>query len=98
MKLRNGLTDYKKYIETLPCLISGGVTEGHHLVSIGMGRDRKLSRWEDYTRIPLSREYHSELHQIGLAQFEKKYQVNLYKEALIILAKWIFNEEDNGIK
>ena len=83
---------YKSYIETLPCLIGGGVAEGHHLVAVGMGRNRKTSKWEDYTRIPLNRRYHTELHQIGISQFEKKYKINLYKEAFIILAKWIFHK------
>ena len=85
---------YKSYIETLPCLISGQGSEGHHLVAVGMGRDRNLPKWEDYARIPLSRQYHQELHQIGILQFEKKYYINLYKEALKILAKWIFKEEN----
>ncbi len=90
--------EYKDYVRTLPCLICGGAAEGHHLVAVGMGRDRTIPKYEDYTRIPLSRKYHQELHQIGRKKFEKKYYIGLYKEALIILAKWIFNEEDNGIK
>lgn len=87
--------DYKSYVRTLPCLICGQGSEPHHLLSVGMGRDRTKPKWEDYTVIPLCREHHQELHQIG-RQFEKKYKINLYKEALKILSKWIFKEEDNG--
>ncbi len=87
--------EYKDYVNTLPCLICGGAAEGHHLVAVGMGRKRETPKWEDYTAIPLSRRYHAELHQIGRKKFEKKYYINLYKEALIILSRWIFNEQHN---
>ncbi len=93
--------EYKDHVRTLPCLICGGAAEPHHLVSVGMGRKRETPKWEDCTIIPLSRRYHAELHQIGRKTFEKKHYINLYKEALIILAKWIFHKsklqkENNG--
>ena len=88
--------EYKDHVRTLPCLVCGGAAEGHHIFSVGMGRDRKTPKWEDYTLISLCREHHQALHQIGRKTFEKKYYINLYKEALKILAKWIFNEENNG--
>ncbi len=84
-------------MRTLPCLVGGrGGVDAHHLRSVGVGRKRSLPKWEDYSVIPLIRQYHQELHQIGVLQFEKKYKINLYKEALKILAQWIFNEGDNG--
>ena len=61
-----------------------------------MGRKRALPKWEDYTLVSLERRYHVELEQIGVTKFEERYKINLYKEALIILSKWIFNEENNG--
>ncbi len=88
------MSDYKKYIETLPCLICGGVADGHHCFGVGIGRNRKTPKWEDFTIIPLCRKHHQELHQIGIKKFEEKYKINLYKEALKILAQWIFNENN----
>ena len=82
-------------MRTLPCLISGrGGVDPHHLKTVGMGRKRALPKWEDFTTIPLCRKHHQELHQIGRETFERKYYINLYKEALKILAQWIFNEEN----
>jgi len=84
---------YSDYIKTLPCLICGkNDVDPHHLKAVGTGRRRELSKWEDYTIIPLYRQYHSELHQIGLTKFEDKYKIDLFKEALFILAKWSYNE------
>ncbi len=90
--------EYLDYVRSLPCLISGKAADPHHLKA---GRRRSRERVEDYMIVPLFRQYHSELHQIGPAQFEKKYNINLYKEALLILVKWIFKkyklqEERNG--
>ena len=57
-----------------------------------MGRKKEFPKWEDYTQIPLNRQYHQELHQIGISKFEDKYKIDLHKEALHILAKWIHVE------
>ena len=89
--------DYKDHVRKLPCLIGGqGSCDIHHLSAVGLGRRRSLPKWEDFTIIPLNRRLHSELHQIGIAQFEKKYKINLYKEALLILARWIFENGNNS--
>ena len=86
---------YSDYIRTLPCLICGkDDADPHHLKTVGTGRQRELSKWEDYTLIPLNRQYHQELHQIGLTKFEDKYKIDLFKEALFILAKWSHNERN----
>ena len=85
--------DYKNHVRKLPCLICGHGSDSHHLFSIGMGRDRTKPKWEDFTVMPLCREHHTELHQTGMTKFSKGWQIHLYKEALKILAKWIFNED-----
>ncbi len=88
------ISEYKDHVRTLPCLISGrGGVDPHHLKAVGMGRKRALPKWEDYTLVPLEHRYHAELEQIGVTKFEEKYYINLYKEALIILSRWIFNEK-----
>ena len=86
--------EYKDHVRTLPCLICDGVADPHHLFSVGMGRDRKTPKWEDFTIIPLCREHHQELHQTGRKKYEKKYYIYLYKEALKILAQWIFKKQE----
>jgi hypothetical protein len=64
----------------------------HHLKAVGMGRNRKISRWEDLTAVPLCRAHHTEIHKIGRIAFEKKYNISLYEVLAVSLAKRIFNE------
>ena len=92
--------EYLDYVRSLPCLISGKAADPHHLKA---GRWRKRERMEDYMVIPLFREYHSELHQIGPEKFEEKYNISLYECAFDIFVKWVFNkhklqEEQNDQK
>ena len=87
-------TDYLKYIRKQPCIISGREAEPHHLKAIGMGRNRKRQLPEHYTAIPLARNYHAEVHQIGERAFELKYKINLWKTAYKLLIDWLWN--DNG--
>lgn len=90
---------YKSYVRSLPCIVTrkdcSRAVDPHHLEQIGAGRDSKIERWEDYTRIPLCRRCHSEQDSIGWLTFQSLYAVDFYFEGLIILAKWIFNEETN---
>lgn len=93
--------EYLDHVRKLPCLISGKAADPHHLKAVGAGRKRSTSKLEDYMIIPLFRQYHTEVEQIGLAKFEEKYKINLYECALLILTKWIFHkhklqEEING--
>ena len=88
--------EYKKHVQTLPCLICGKVAEGHHLFPVGMGRNRKVPRWEDYTRVPLCNAHHiNGIHIDGQKDFELKHSISLYKEALIILSKFVFERTNN---
>jgi hypothetical protein len=88
-----GNNPHKSYIEhvrNLPCCVGGeGHVDPHHLKAIGMGRNRVNLMWEHFTVIPLSRSKHTEIEQIGVAAFEEKYQIDVYKFALHTLAKWI---------
>ena len=87
------LEDYKDHVRKLPCLVCDEAADAHHLVSVGMGRKRALPRWEDYTIVPLCRNHHQELHQVGLTVFQNNWQINLVKKALLILAQWIFEND-----
>ena len=67
-------TEYLEYIRKTPCLINTKRSDPHHLRSRG-------AFGSDYTAIPLAREFHSELEQIGVKKFEKKYNINVWREA-----------------
>ncbi|NHZ85227.1 MAG: DUF968 domain-containing protein [Planctomycetia bacterium] len=86
--------DYKNHVRKLPCTLCGRAADPHHLKAVGMGRKRSLPKWEDYTLVPLERRYHVELEQIGISRFHVKHNINLYKEALFILAQWIFSKSE----
>ena len=93
--------EYLDHVRSLPCLISGKAADPHHLKAVGAGRKRSTEKLEDYMIVPLFRQYHSELEQIGMKKFEEKYKLNLYECALSILVKWIFHKsklqkEKNG--
>jgi len=75
------------------CLMCANEGDRHHLSSIGAGRKREIAHWEHFTVINLCREHHSELHQIGEKKFSEKYEINLWKYALLSLAKWMFANE-----
>ena len=78
--------DYLEYIKTKPCLVCSKKAEPHHLLNIGMGRDRKKPLREHYTAIPLCRADHIEIHSIGI----KRFSVNLdvWKEAFNLLLEY----------
>ena len=91
-------SEYIDYVRKLPCLIEGEAADPHHLKAVGAGRKREIPKWEDYTVIPLQRKFHVELEQIGLKKFELKYDINLYGEALNIVAHWIFHKYKIGLE
>lgn len=68
-------------VRAMPCLICNRSADPHHLLKIGMGRNRKREMPEHKTAIPLCIEHHTEVHQIGLKRFNAKYDVDLWREA-----------------
>jgi len=89
----NGL-DYLEHIKTKPCLVVGRTAEMHYLDPIGMGRDRKKPLREHYSVIPLSREYHIEIHSIGVVRFNELHNLDVWKEAFNLLLEF-FQQETN---
>jgi hypothetical protein len=69
--------NYLTYIRSLPCVVCGSASECDHL----RARGSRESKRDDRTCIPLCREHHAERHQGGNEKFEKKYKINLWKEA-----------------
>ena len=66
--------EYLEYIREHNCLLCRDMGEPHHLTTRG-------SYGSDYTAIPLCRSHHSSYHDYGIATFEVRYHINVWKEA-----------------
>jgi len=88
--LKNLSLEYLKYQRQRTCILSGERGVPHHIMRIGQGRNRKNPHWEHFTVVSLSIALHSELHTIGDKRFEAKYGINLWKTALLNLARYLF--------
>jgi len=65
------------------CIITGSPhIEQHHVVSVGMGNNRKKNIPEHLTLVGLVKPLHAELHTIGLRRFEAKYGINLHQQII----------------
>ena len=73
---------YLEYIRKRGCLISNEKADPHHLTTRG-------ACGSDYTAIPLSRKYHTEIEQNGVKKFEEKYKINTWKEAHRLLERFM---------
>ena len=73
--------DYKSWVkENYNCVLTGSKQfDQHHLVSVGMGNNRKKDIPEHLTVINLRHDLHSELHRIGLRKFQEKHGINLWE-------------------
>ena len=83
--------DYIKYIKSLHCLICGITpVDPDHLEHLGMGGANK-NGLKDFSCINLCRVHHRERHDLGTDRFEKKYNINLWKEAFNLLRRYFTN-------
>lgn len=57
------------------CVICGKRADLHHVVNIGMGRNRDEIIHEGMEVLPLCREHHTEIHTIGRDTFMSKYHL-----------------------
>lgn len=72
-----------EYVRKLSCVVCAKTpVDPHHLQARGTGEHKR----NDYFVLPLCREHHSEVEQIGVQRFEKKYAINLWKEVARIIA------------
>ena len=72
--------DYIEFVKNFGCSVCGvSPVDAHHLDTIGMGGNRKNDCVEDFSCVPLCRQHHQEWHQIGDADFYRKYNINLWK-------------------
>jgi len=86
---------YLSYIRSKPCVVCGKMgVDPHHLIARGIGGYK--GGWKDFTTIPLCREHHTELEQIGVTRMEKKYekyQLNLCMDAVLLLIAFFWDDE-----
>lgn len=86
---------YLNYIRFLSCavpLCGKNQIDPHHLKAVGWREGKR----NDYTAIPLCREHHSEVEQIGTDKFCSKYSIeNLWKDAFFILCGWLGETKPN---
>ena len=82
--------EYIDFIRAKKCCVSGNhVADPHHLHAIGMGANRTKPNSRHFTCVPLSREMHTELHQIGIKNFENKYNIDLWQEAYYLFISFL---------
>lgn len=93
--------NYLSYIRELPCVVCNMFLNGelksdaHHIKAIGMGRNRKKMSENQHIEhgvVPLCRLHHQEFHNIGITEFEKKNNINLWKDCYRLLVKWMQNK------
>ena len=78
-------SDYLDFIRSQPCLVCMmTVTDPDHIMARGRGEAKRM----DFCCVPLCRKHHSERGQIGDAEFETKYDINLWKEALFLVTEF----------
>ncbi len=73
------------------CMKKGAV-EPHHINQIGMGRDRKKELVEHYSAIPVCRQCHTTYHNLGMKEFQFKFDINVYELAHYYLSKHLHIE------
>lgn len=57
------------------CCVCGAKADIHHVDAVGMGRNRKTIIHEGMRVLPLCRIHHGEIHQMGKAEFLKRYHL-----------------------
>ena len=80
--------DYLKYIKSKNCLVCGvSPVDPDHLEHLGMGGANK-GGLKDYSCVPLCRMHHRFRHDGGTEKFERRYKINLWKEAFYLLREY----------
>ena len=82
--------DFLGYVRLEPCSAHGTPAEPHHLITVGMGSNRKREMIEHLSAIPLCRICHMEVHTVGIEIFEDRHGINLWRENARLLARWIW--------
>ncbi len=80
---------YRNYVSGQDCVgcLKNGPSDPHHLESGAMGMQKS-----DYILVPLCRKCHTLYHSKGQRWFEDSFGVNLYRQALFCLERYITEE------
>ena len=86
---KDEIFEYIKWIKGKECLICWKPNpDPDHLEAIGLGGNRKKPTLKHFSCIPLCRIHHSERHSTGNTDFQKKYGINLWKEAFKLFREY----------
>ena len=91
--------DYIRSQDQCCVCLEYGQTEPHHLVSVGMVRNRKKPMGEHFSAVPVCRECHQNYHNIGLKAFEEQWNQNMFRtnhKYLVLFLQIIRNDYDES--
>lgn len=76
---------YLDFVRLHRCVVWPGCRrrgEAHHLTTRGAGGG-------DYSAVPLCREHHAQIHNVGRSQFEDAHNLNLWEQAANLLGIYL---------
>ncbi len=83
---------YLAHVRELPCVVCGRMpVEAHHVR--GYGNAGMGVKPDDVWCIPLCHQHHREYHHMGIYSFQKRYELNLWKELFLTLKDWVLKGE-----
>jgi len=71
--------EYLAWVRKRPCVICFERAEPHHMLAIGMGRNRKRTMVEHLLTLALCRTHHIEFDHLNVSGMNEKHQVDLWK-------------------
>lgn len=74
---------YRAFVREEDCAVCWRESQHHHLETGGMG-----TKGDDRIASHLCAIHHREYHNIGLKAFEKKYNINLYRQAFRLFLRY----------
>lgn len=84
---------YIAFIKTKKCTACfREPVDADHLITIGMGNNRKNNTERDFTCVPLCRKCHTQRGQESNDIFQIKHRVNLWKDAHKYLMEYLLQE------
>lgn len=94
-------TDYVQHIREqyfcCGCMKDNISLDPHHVISIGMGGNRKKESVKHFSCIPLCRKCHREYHDLGRKKFEKKKDVKVFELIHYYFSNYIYTIINNEI-
>ena len=94
MDLKKETKEYLNYVRKHPCFVcADSHVDLDHLQILGMGgkgsrKGTHSGTIIDFSCVPLCRPHHIERHSLGIRRFNEKYNVDLWKEAFMLLRSW----------